>query len=134
MIVAVARKQASQSSSDLAAGIIENAQQLVRLEIALAKQEAKELAITNAIAAGALAAAGIFAGLAVLVALPVLVVLLIPQHTIAAAVWLGVCLVLAVLLALFGRLRLRLELPRRTLSSLKETKEWVVHQISSSGR
>src|SRR4030081_237707 len=53
----------SQSSPELAAEIVEEAERLIRLEIELAKAELKELAITNAIAAGAFAGA---AGLALL--------------------------------------------------------------------
>ncbi|HEY8952285.1 MAG TPA: phage holin family protein, partial [Candidatus Dormibacteraeota bacterium] len=49
----------TESASDLAARIAEQAEELIRLEIALAKAELKEMAITNAIAAGAFAGAGL---------------------------------------------------------------------------
>jgi len=51
LIPSMARHKYDDSSADLAADIVESAQQLVRLEIALAKQEAKELAIRGALGA-----------------------------------------------------------------------------------
>src|ERR1700737_4011903 len=70
----VQAKKYDESSAQLASDIVESAQQLVRLEIALAKQEVKELAIRNGIAFGALAVAGVFVLMALLVALPVLLI------------------------------------------------------------
>src|SRR5438552_6357519 len=52
LIPTMARHKYSEPSADLAADIVESAQQLVRLEIALAKQEVKELAMRNGIAIG----------------------------------------------------------------------------------
>ena len=128
------RKKYDEPSGDLAADIVASAQQLVHLEVALAKQEVKELVIGNGIAIGMLAGAGLLALLALLVALPVWLVVVIPYHAIAAAVWLFLYAVAAVVLALLGKSRLRIEVPRRTLSSLKETKAWVLHLISSTSR
>lgn len=122
------------SVPDLAAGLIDDAQRLVHLEIALAKQEVKELAISNGLAAGMFAGAGLLAVLALLVALPVLLVVALPWHWQAALVWLLVYLAGAGALALIGKSKLKLEVPKRTLDSLKETKEWAVHQVRSSGR
>ena len=85
----MAKHNFEDSTAELAHDIVENAQELVRLEIALAKQEVKELAITNAVAA---------------------------------------------VLALIGRSRLRIEVPQRTLSSLRETKSWALRQLSTSSR
>ena len=65
------------SSRELAAGAVQSVQRLVSLEIALAKQELREIATTNLIAAACIAAAGFFAILALFVAVPVLVVLLL---------------------------------------------------------
>jgi phage-related holin len=122
------------STTKLASGLIEEAEELVKLEIQLAKQEAKELAITNAVAAGLFAAAGVLAMLAILVAVPVLIVTLVPHHSIAAGVWIAVYVVVAGVLALFGRMKLKIQVPKRTVDSLKETKEWVVQQMRSPGR
>ncbi len=122
------------SSPELAAKIVEEAQRLVRLEIALAKAELKELAITNAIAAGAFAGAGVLAITTLLVAIPVLIVVAVEPHWLAALVWVVVYLLLAAGLALLGRSRLRLAIPERTVNSLKETRDWAIRQMRSPGR
>ncbi len=130
----MAKHNFDDSTAELAHDIVENAQELVRLEIALAKQEVKELAASNAVAAGSFAVASLLATLAILVALPVLIVVLVPLHWLAALVWLVLYLVVAGGLALFGRSRLRIEVPQRTLSSLRETKAWALRQLSTSSR
>lgn len=130
----MAKHNYDDSTPELAADIMESAQQLVRLEIALAKQEVKELAVSNGIAVGAFLGAGLLAMLSLLVVLPILIVVLVPAHAVAALAWLVLYVLAAVGLALFGRSRLRLEAPRRTLSTLKETKAWVLHQLSTSSR
>jgi|GEM_PF-2449336 uncharacterized membrane protein YqjE len=122
------------STPEIAAGLVEEAENLIRLEIALAKQELKELAITNAIAAGALAGAGLLALLALLVGLPVLIVVAVEPHWLAAAIWIVLYLVLAAGLALFGRGKLHIALPERTVNSLKETRNWALRQMKSPGR
>src|ERR1700730_2875296 len=111
-------------SGQLAAEVVQDVHRLVNLQIALAKQELKELAIRNAIAAACIAAAGLFAMLAVLVAVPVAVVLLVPWHWEAAAVWAVLYVLLAAGLALYGKARLQITLPQKTVASLKETKTW----------
>jgi len=123
-----------ETTPELAADIIESAQQLVRLEIALAKQEAKELAIRNGVALGLLAGAGSLAAISLLVVLPVLLVSLVHPLWLGALIWLAVYVVLAIAMALVGRSRLALHPPPRTISSLKETKEWVLHQLNTNGR
>jgi hypothetical protein len=106
----------------------------VSLELALAKQELREIAMTNIVAAACLAAGGLLAILALLVAIPVLVVILVPWHWEAAAVWAAAYIVIAVGLAIYGRSRLGLRLPTKTIESLKENKEWALHQMRSTGR
>ena len=123
-----------ESSAELAAGIVEEAERLVRLEIALAKQEAKELAIRNAIAGGLIATGGLMLMLGLLVAVPVLIVVLVPAHWIAALAWVALYLVGGGALVLGGRAGLRLKLPPRTINSLKETKEWALRQMRSPAR
>src|SRR6266566_1096203 len=110
------------TSRELAADVVQGVQRLVTLEVTLARQELKELAITNAIAVGAMAAAGTLVMLAVLVALPVAVVVAVPWHWQAAVVY------------LFGKSRLKVRLPTRTLDSLKETKAWALRRLRSNGR
>lgn len=120
--------------SELVSGITTDAERLVHLNIELAKEETRELAIRNAIAVALLAVGALLIGLCVFVVLPVVIVLWVPNHLLAAAVWAGAYLLLGLILAIIGRLRLRLEPPRRTIESLKETKEWLVHQLRSSAR
>jgi Flp pilus assembly protein TadB len=122
------------SSGELVADAMQSAQRLVTLEIALAKQELREIARANIIAGACIAAAALIAILAMLVALPVLVVVLVPWHWEAALVWAIAFLVVAGGLALYGRSRLSLRLPTKTLESLKENKEWVLHQMRSTRR
>lgn len=123
-----------QSSADLARGIVDEARELVRLEVRLAKQELRELVIRNGIAIGLLAFGALLLMLAVLVALPTFLVLLWWNHVVGAAIWLGAYVVLAAALLLAGRLALRLRPPTRTLASLEETKRWALRQIRSNGR
>jgi hypothetical protein len=112
----------------------QSAQRLVSLEIALAKQELREIAMTNIIAAACLAAAGLFAILALLVALPVLVVVAVPWHWEAALVWAIAYALVAGGFALYGKSRLSLRLPTRTLESIKENTAWALHQLRSTKR
>jgi uncharacterized membrane protein YqjE len=126
--------RAERSSAELAQDIVHDANALVRLELELATQELKELAIRNGIAVGLIATAALLLALAVLVVLPVLLVLLWDQHVLGAAIWLGAYVVLGAALLLAGRLALRLQPPRRTLASLEETKRWALRQIRSSSR
>jgi uncharacterized membrane protein YqjE len=124
-------------SGDLAAEVVQDVNRLVSLQIALAKQELKELAVRNGIAVGLLAFGGLLCVLAVFVAVPVLVVLLIGIGLVgfgwlAAAVWAAVYLVLGIVLVLVGKARLQIGLPSRTITSLKETKAWAVHRLRST--
>lgn len=122
------------SSRDLAAEAMQGVQRLVSLEIALAKQELKEIAIVNLIAVACIAAAGLLAILALLVAIPVLVVALVPWHWQAALVWVVAYMLIAGGLALYGKSRLSLRMPSKTIQSLKENKEWALHQLRSTKR
>jgi putative superfamily III holin-X len=122
------------SSRGLIASVIGDAQRLVTLEIALAKQEAKELARQNAIAAGLLAFGGLLAVLSILVAVPVLVITLVPWKWQAAVVWVAAYLLVGIVLVLIGKARLQMRLPPRTVESLKENKEWALRRVTSNGR
>jgi uncharacterized membrane protein YqjE len=121
-------------SGDLAAEVVHDAQRLVGLEIALAKQEVKDLAVANAIAAGMVAFGGLLIILSVLVAVPSLVVILVPWHWQAAVAWVVVYALLGIGLVLFGKARFALKLPTKTLASLKENKEWALRQMKSTVR
>jgi cytochrome c biogenesis protein CcdA len=122
------------TSRELASEVVQDVQRLITLELMLARQELKELAITNAIAVACMAAAAILAIIALLVGLPELVVVAVPWHWQAALVWTIAYLVVAGGLLMLGRSRLRLRLPTKTLDSLKENKEWAIHQLKSKGR
>ncbi len=122
------------SSRGLIASVIGDAQRLFALEVALAKQEMKELATGNAIAVGLMVFGGLLVLLAVLVAVPSLVVILLPWHWQAAAVWIGAYVLIGALLMLAGRARMRISLPRRTVESLKEDKEWALRRVRSNSR
>lgn len=126
--------EARVSSRGLIAAVISDAQRLVALEVALAKQEAKELATANAIAVGVIAFGGLLATLGILVAVPVLVVMLVPWKWEAAAVWAGAYLLIGVGMVLAGKARLQLRLPPKTIESLKENKEWALRRMRSNGR
>jgi hypothetical protein len=126
--------EAPPSARGLATGLVNDAQHMAQLQLDLAKQELKELAIRNGIAAGMIAAATWLLLLAVFVMLPLVVVTWRPDHLRWALIFLGGYLGAGVVLAVAGRFLLRLEPPRRTLETLKETKEWVLRQISSNGR
>ena len=91
------------------------------------------MAVSNAVALACFAVAGLLALLALLVAVPVLMVLLVPWHWEAAGVW-AVAYLLAAAVALYGRARLHIGLPEKTITSLKETKTWAVHRLRSTGR
>ena len=121
-------------TGELAAEVVQDVNRLVSLEVALAKQELKELAIRNAIAVTCLAIGGLLATLALLVAVPVVVVMLVPWHWQAAVVWVVVYVLLAAGLALYGRARLKIALPPKTVASLKETKTWALRRMRSTGR
>jgi hypothetical protein len=58
----------------------------------------------------------------------------VPWHWQAALVWIAAYALLAGGLALYGRSRLSLRLPSRTIASLKENKEWALHQLRSTRR
>ena len=118
----------------LIASVVVDAQRLVALEVALAKQELKELATANAIAAGLMAFGGLLLLLGLLVAAPVLVIALVGWRWEAAAIWLAAYIVLGLLLVIIGKSRLRLRPPPRTLGSLKENKEWVLRHVRSNNK
>jgi uncharacterized membrane protein YdbT with pleckstrin-like domain len=127
-------REAHVSSRGLIASVISDAQRLVALEVALAKQEAKELATANGIALGVITFGGLLVMLAILVALPVMVVMLVPWKWEAAAVWAAAYIVIGVVMVIVGRARLQFRLPPKTIESLKENKEWALRRVRSNGR
>jgi hypothetical protein len=121
-------------SGDIAAEVIQDAQRLFTLEIALAKQEIKDIVVANAIAAGMVASGGVLTMLCVLVAVPFLVVTLVPWKWQAAVAWVILYALLGIGLLLLGTRRFEVRLPAKTLASLKENKEWALRQMKSTVR
>lgn len=121
-------------SGELAGEVVQDAQRLVLLEVALAKQELKDLAMANAVAAGMMAAGGLVLILAILVAVPVFVVTLVPWHWQAALIWAAAYVLIGIALVLVGKSRLRIGLPAKTIASLKESKEWALRRMRSTVR
>jgi putative superfamily III holin-X len=123
----------TESTGELASGIVEDAQRLVRLEIELAKTELKEMALRNAVAAGMLLVAVTLVMITFLIALPVILLVLLPWHWEVALGWGAIYLLGAVVLGLVGVKMLKVK-PERTLESMQETKEWFSDLTSSLGR
>jgi cytochrome c biogenesis protein CcdA len=121
-------------SGDIAAEVIYDAQRLVSLEIALAKQEVRDLVMASAVAAGMVGLGGLLILLALLVAVPSFVVALVPWKWQATLVWIAGYLLLGLGLVYWGRSRFALKLPTRTLETLKENKEWVLRRMRSTVR
>jgi len=114
--------------------VIHDAQRLIGLEIALARQELKDVATVYSVTAGIAVGGGVLLLLAVLVALPTLIVVFVPWHWQAALVWAAAYLVLGLALVMIARSRFQVRLPKRTIDSLKENKEWALRRVRSNGR
>ena len=127
------RVRGRESMGELASGVVEDAQKLVRLEIELAKSELKEMAIRNGVAAGLLLVALLLIMITVLIAGPVIALVLLPWHWQVALIWGGGYLVLGAVLAFVG-VKLFKPKPQRTMESFQETKEWFGDLTSSLGR
>jgi len=114
--------------------VVREAQELVQLQVELAKQDLRELATRNGVAVGLLTFGAVLVLLAVLVAVPVLIVLWSENKVLSAVIWIAVYVIGGAILMLVGRLMLRLDVLRKTLTSLEETKRWALRQIKSSDR
>ena len=122
------------SSRGLIASVISDAQKLIALEVALAKQELKELATGNAIAVAVMAFGGLLVALAVLSRSLCSSSCSCPGRWEAAAVWAAAYLVIGIVLVVIGKARLQVKLPPRTIESLKENKESALRRVRSNGR
>ena len=114
--------------------VIHDAQRLVSLEIALARQELKELATVYAVTAGIAAGGSLLLLLGILVAVPTFLVMLVPWHWQAALAWVAAYLVIGLGLVMIARSRFQVRLPKRTIESLKENKEWALRRVKSNKR
>ncbi|MBO0703275.1 MAG: phage holin family protein [Candidatus Dormibacteraeota bacterium] len=119
-------------TTDLARGLVDDAQKLVELQLQLAKTELRGLAIRNGIAIGLLAFAALLLVFAIFAGVPLIVVEVVPNHILTAIIFAAAYAFVAIILAVVGRYTLKLKPPQRTIDALKETKEWLVRQISTS--
>lgn len=121
-------------TTDLARGLVDDAQKLFELQLQLAKTELRGLAIRNGIAIGLFAFAALLLVFAIFAGVPLIVVQLVPGRWRwpTAVIFAGGYALVAIVLALVGRSMLKLQPPQRTIAALKETKEWLVRQISTS--
>lgn len=118
-------KPASAAASEL----MDDVTEVVRLHVQLAKQEVREIAMSNLFAGAAFGAAAMLAAIAIFAGVPVMLVVILPWHWEVAAIWIVACLLLAVVGFLVGKAKLRVEPPRKTLETLKEDREWALRQI-----
>jgi len=120
---------------DLGRSLIDDARDLVRKEIELAKVEIVDLIKTNAIAVGLFAGAAILAFVAFII-LQVAFILSFAYTVQFIVAWslFGFWIILTAVLALLGRARLKFKPPERTMSTIKGDIEWAKGQIRSNGR
>jgi uncharacterized membrane protein YqjE len=122
---------------DLTRVALEDVMRLVQQEIQLAKLELKEMLISSALGGAMLAVAGLLA-LLFLVFLFVTVALVFPlpasPHALTAGIEALVFLVLAVVLGVIGKSRLRIGPPPKTMTTLKEDAEWARNLLKRNGK
>ena len=114
----------------VAARVLRDAQALVELQIEIARNEVKDLARRNAMAAGMITIGAILLALGLLVSLPLALVLTAHDPAIAALAWTAAYIAAGAILAAIGRSLVRLS-PDKTIQSLKENKEWAKQQLTS---
>jgi hypothetical protein len=107
---------------------------LVQLEIELAQQELKALLWRNVIAIGLLAAGGVLAFLGLIFIFDTIVEAVPIRHWISALILAVVFIIVAVVLALVGRSRLKFAPPEATIQTIKDDLEWVKQQIRPETR
>lgn len=118
---------------DLARTAVEDTVLLVQQEIQLAKIETLEMLRSNILAAVLLGIAA-FCGLVFFLMLLVTIAFVIPAHALVAGIETALFLVLAVVLALIGRSRLRIGAPPKTMTTLKEDAEWARQVLKRNGK
>lgn len=118
---------------DLARTAVEDTVLLVQQEIQLAKIETTEMLRSNLVAAVLLGIAS-FCLLVFFLMLLVAIALIIPAHALAASIETVLFLVLAVVLALIGKSRLKIGAPPKTMTTLKEDAEWARQVLKRNGR
>ncbi|MFI5267968.1 MAG: phage holin family protein [Chloroflexota bacterium] len=120
---------------ELGRQLMDEARDLIRKEIELAKVEVIALLKTNALAVGLFAGAAVVA-LVFLSMLQVAIILTLPfsaQWIVAwclAAFW----LIVIIVLALLGKSKLKFKPPEKTISTIKGDIEWAKGQIHSNAK
>ncbi len=122
---------------DLGRALVDEVTQLVRLEIQLAKEEIREMVVTDVKAAVFLIVAGLLALIGLILGLVALAFLL-GNFILSAGWWVFIFFLLliigAVVLGMIGKNRLRIGPPEQTLATLREDVEWAKLQIKRDGR
>jgi uncharacterized membrane protein YqjE len=118
---------------DLARTAVEDTVLLVQQEIQLAKIETLEMLRSNLIAAVLLGIAA-FCGLVFFLMLLVTIAFIIPAHALVAGIETVLFLVLAVVLALIGKSRLKIGPPPKTMTTLKEDAAWARQVLKRNGK
>jgi hypothetical protein len=124
---------------ELGRQLLDEARNLVRQEIELAKVEILGLVKTNAVAIGLFAAAAVVALVALIVLQVAIVTTILITLGQAAAFYVAwglfaFWLIVVVVLALVGRAKLRFRPPEKTIATLKGDIEWAKAQMHSNGR
>ena len=118
---------------DLARTAVEDTVLLVQQEIQLAKIETMEMLRSNLVAA-VLFGIATFCLLVFFLMLLVTIAFIIPAHALVAGIETGLFLVLAVVLALVGKSRLKIGAPPKTMTTLKEDAEWARQVLKRNGK
>lgn len=118
---------------DLARTAVEDTVLLVQQEIQLAKIETLEMLRSNILAAVLLGIA-VLCGLVFFLMLLVTIAFIIPAHALVAGIETVLFLVLAAVLALIGKSRLRIGAPPKTMTTLKEDAEWARQVLKRNGK
>ena len=131
-----AQRNGRASIADLTKRVSQDASNLVRAEIELAKTEVSERAAKLAVGAGMLAAAALFmvCAVAALVATAILALATTMDAWLAALIVALVLLAVAGLVALIGSRRLRSggpPVPTETVQQMKEDVQWVKQHATS---
>ena len=118
---------------DLARAAVEDTVLLLQQEIQLAKIETLEMLRSNIMAAVLLGIAA-FCALVFFLMLLVTIAFIVPAHALVAGIETMLFLILAVVLALIGKSRLRIGAPPKTMTTLKEDAEWARQVLKRNGK
>ena len=125
----------STSMVELGRMLVDEARDLIRKEIELAKVELKELLVRNALAVGLFAGAALLALIAFIILQVAFILTFWPAvQWIVAWCLFGFWLILTLTVALIAKSKLKLKPPEKTISTIKGDIEWAKGQIHSNGK